>query len=233
MIRRLLNRSRVRRLGLGLLLVMLPACGLSDYEGRMLQTQEREQRFRDESQLLDAPVKVPTRKEIVKDKDKETEREVSVGNVFFRPPKGIQAAFVSQQHGNLWHYPLKGKGDVLAVEMAFSEGEKEFAADVLRNFQATEHVKATTRQLVVPGRATPLDFDVWEFEDTQYGYSVNTYRSPKLIAVVFFFAKGRRDSVRKVVELSLATLAVDAEANTVRQKYNQKSPWQLKAVPER
>ncbi|MGH7221793.1 MAG: hypothetical protein ACRELF_01040, partial [Gemmataceae bacterium] len=53
--------SRLRRLGLGLLLLVIFGCGLSDYEALMLKSQKNEERFREQEKYLDGPLLMPMR----------------------------------------------------------------------------------------------------------------------------------------------------------------------------
>jgi hypothetical protein len=214
-------RVRVRNLGVGLLLLLLPACGLSEYENLMRQTQEREERFRDEKKYLDEPVKVPMRK------DKE-DHDVAVADMFFRPPKGIQPRNEPSPANNLlWTYPPRSGSAFGAVQLAFAEDNKEFAADVLRNFQFRE-VQPRVQELQSPGRE-PLVFDTWEFEDDRAGYSINVLRGARpQVAVVYVFGRGGRESLRKPIELSLESLAFGKQASMARLRFKQQSPWQLR-----
>jgi hypothetical protein len=215
--------SRVRRLGLGLLLLALPACGLSEYEGLMREkAQKNEEHFRNEQKYLDEPVQIPT------EKNKEG-KDVPLANVFFRPPKGIRAKPESEPRDNLlWGYPAvpKSGGDFTYVEMAFATDNKDFTTEVLQKYQAVEN-------LPTPQRDPPLPFDTWEFNDAQYGYSINVLKGGgrTQVAVVYWFGKGRHNALRTAMDLSLESLAVDQQAVMARQKYSQKSPWQLKPTP--
>jgi len=211
--------SRVRRLGLGLLLLALPACGLSDYEALMREAQQREEHFRTEQKYLDEPVQIPM------EKNKEG-KDVPIVNVFFRPPKGISSKPEPSQ-GLLWRYSLapKSGGDFTRVEMAFATDDKEFAQNVLNKYQAEENFQA-------PQRDPPLAFSTWEFNDPENGYSINITKGGRTqVAIVYVFGKGRHDALRTAMDLSLQSLAVDQQAPTARQKYSQKSAWQLKPTP--
>jgi hypothetical protein len=205
--------TRVRLLGLALLVVAVPACGLSEYEKLMHDTQEREARFRLENKYLDAPVQIPTQK----DKD---DHDVPVANVFFRPPKGIS----SKAEGGpfLWHYRARSSGDFVSVDMAFAPpDDKDFVAKVFNYYPRAEG--STT-----PTRNPPLPFDSWEFDSAQQGYSINiTKGSGTKVAIVYVFGKGRREALRQIIDLSLQSLGVDQQANAARLRYNQKSPWKL------
>ncbi len=214
--------SRVYRLGTSVLLLLLPACGLSDYETLMRQTQEREQRFRDEKKLLDEPVKIPTRKE--------KDSEVPLAKVFFRPPKGIQASYQPEPFNNLlWRYPSHANsGDFARVEMAFAEDSKDFATEVLRHYPRAG--QGRTQEFASPSRA-PLSYDIWEFDNDQEGYTISILRGGKTqVAIVYVYNKTRREALRKVINLSLESLAVDQQANAARQRYERKSPWKLQTT---
>lgn len=227
-----------RKLYLSLLLFTLPACGLSEYEALMREAEQREQRFRAESRYLDEPVKVPTRKE--KDID------VPMADMFFRPPKGIQSAFLPEPRGGLlWQYTArKNTGDFALVEMAFGDDKKEFASDVLRHYQAPEQVRSSARQLKPPDRES-LTFTVWEFDDAGYSYSIAVWQGGRTqIAIAYVFPSGHRESagkardnlgeaIDKTIQLSLESLAVDRAANAARQRYRHKSPWRLGSAPIR
>ncbi|HWG44117.1 MAG TPA: hypothetical protein VN688_15170 [Gemmataceae bacterium] len=212
---------RVRGLCTSVLLLLLPACGLSDYEALMLKAQEREQRFRLENKELDEPVQAPK----LKDNDG---KEKSL-NLFFRPPRGIQSTpEPSPLGGLLWRYRNRTSGDFAYVEMAFAEDSKDFAAEVLRNYQATEQARVRAQEFTPPGRDTPLIYDIWEFDNGSEGYAINISRTGRTrVAIVFVFGRGRWDALRKVMDLSLESLAVDQQAGAARQKYGRKSPWQL------
>jgi hypothetical protein len=205
--------SRARRFVLGLLLLSLPACGLSDYEAQMQKTQERLERFQDERTYLDAPVSIPTEK----DKD---DHDVPLANVFFRPPKGINSKPVPQPRlGLMWRYEAGKRSEFEVVEMAFADSDSEFAQKVVNSYGALSRDSTTERQ-------QPLPFDSWEFKNSDYGYSINIYKGgAKQIAVVYIFKRDRRDKLRKAIDLSLESLTEKVSA--ARQRYNQKSPWML------
>jgi hypothetical protein len=212
---------RLRHLGVGLLLLALPACGLSEYENLMRQAQERDERFREEQQYLAEPVKTPKRK------DKEG-HDVAVANLFFRPPKGIQSIGTAAPGSTLlWDFPSRSGSGFAQLQMAFAEDSKEFATEVLGNYQVAGAVQQRVRQLNPPGR-DPVIFDTWEFDGTQYGYSVNIPRgSPTPTAVIYLFARGRHNDLKKPIELSLESLAFGRQASKARENYARSSPWQL------
>lgn len=212
-----LNRSRW--IGLALLLLAVPACGLTDYEALMREAQEREALFRAEQKYLGPPVQIP---ETEKD-----DKKVPLANVFFRPPKGTGSK--AEPRGMMWRYPADSRSDFKYVDMAFAEDNKDFAQNVRNNYQGGDSATGSTRQITPPGQKTAMVFDVWEF-DGQTGYhSVNILKdSPKPVAIVFIFDKAKLDSARKIIELSLQSLGVDGNSSAARQHSNQKSPWKLR-----
>ena len=223
--------SRAHRFVLGLLLLAVPACGLSDYEKLMSESQAREKRFREEQIFLDKPVEMPKRK-VQTEKDKEA-REEPVANVFLRPPWGIESKPKPEpRSGLMWQYPANARNtDFAYVEMAFGEDDKNFADKVVNSYQTSEQPKHDSRQLTPPGQDTPLNFDTWTFGSGQFGYSVNILRSGPPIAIVYIYNQGRPDSVRKAMELSLQSLAVDQQVGAARARYNLKTPWKLGSKP--
>ena len=219
--------TRVRRLGLALLLLAVPACGLSDYEAKMRDAQERKDRFDEEEKYLDVPVQIPTQK----NKD---DRDEPVANVFFRPPKGIEPKPQAQPRNslNLWRYArVSRNSDFFWFEMAFaSDEDKDFANTVANTYTTADQATRGTREIVTPEQKTTMSFDFWEFSSGQSGYSINVLKGGrKPIAIVYCYNKARPDIVRKAIELSLQSLGIDQKANAGRQRYNQKSPWRLEA----
>lgn len=208
--------TRVRRLGLGLLLLTLPACGLNEYEALMHEAQEREERFRAEQKYLGPPVQIP---ETEKDNKK-----VPLAQVFFRPPKGVDPK--PQQRGMMWRYTGEPRSDFNFVELAFAEENKDFTRNVLDNYGKGDLPPGIPRQITPPGQKTATVFESWEFDDGQTGYSVNILKdSPKPVAIVYIFNKAKLDSARKVIELSLESVGIDLGYGAARQRYDQKSPW--------
>jgi len=208
--------TRVRRLGLGLLVLTVPACGLSDYEALMREAQECEERFREEQKYLDKAVVPPTQKD-----DKGNDKPVAF--VYFRPPKGIDAK-PKEQRGEMWRYVASPRGsDFNYVEMAFAAADdKDFVARILGNYGVAA---GSPVQITPPWQAAPMTFDRGESGNI----SINILRGPKPVAVVFCYR--RQESARKAIDLSLQSLGVDQTATAARQYYERKSPWKLEAQP--
>lgn len=216
---------RWRRLGLALLLLAVPACGLSDYEKLMYEAQEREKRFRDEKKYLGTPVRIPTQK------DKE-DHDVPVVNMFFRPPLGIDSR--PRPRGDLmWRYPADTRGsDFKAVDLILAEDSKDFASRVEISYEGSRRSARSTPEITPLGQTEPMIFDRWEWSSGQNGYSVNILRgSSKPVAIVYIYNRSQLDSARKAIELSLESLGVDQKVGAARQRYDQNSPWKLEAQP--
>jgi hypothetical protein len=214
--------SRPRRFALALLLLAVPACGLTDYEMLMRDTQEREERFRSEQKYLGKPVQIPTQK------DKE-DREVPLASVFLRPPKGVESK--PKQSGMMWRYGADSRSDFIAVDMAFAEDNKDFSRNVLEYYNRPD-IAITPRQITAPAQKSPMNMDACEFNNEQRGYSVNILRdSSKPVAIVYVYKKDRADSARKIIELSLQSVGIDQSYSNAKMRYDQKSPWKLQASP--
>jgi hypothetical protein len=205
------------------LLLAVPACGLSDYEALMLKSQENEKRFREEEAYLGGPVQMPTQKN-----DKGEEQ--TVANIFIRLPKGVDTKPRPEPRENLmWQYLPRGGSNFEAVELAFGGEDKDFSQQVVGLYHSEGQFTQSTRQIVPAGQQNPISFDTWEFSTGQNGYSINvTQNRTKPVAIVYIYNKARIETVKKTIELSLQSLAVDTQVGPARQRYNKKSPWELK-----
>lgn len=224
---------RIRRISLGLLLLTVPACGLSDYEKLMRDAQERKERFDEEQTYLGEPVKEPMQK----DKDDKDERVI---NMFFRPPKGILVKSKLEPRGTLsvWRY-VRGKAgsDFAYVDLGFAGDDKDFATNIVSSYTAADQARHIQRSVQPPGREKPLLFDAWESNSGQVGHSINILLGTKKpLAVIFSYSSSKdrdyQSRVRKAIELSLQSLAIDKEANAAREVYGRKSPWLLETQSE-
>jgi hypothetical protein len=210
-----------------LLALAVAGCGLSEYEALSLETQARVQRLNEENRVLGEPLKIPPSKD---------DPDEPLARVFLRAPRGIsREADASPRGGMMYTYPAQQTArDYVRVELAFGSAQKDFAAAVLRNFEATASPTPRERQVQPPGRKSPSTFTVHEFDDLQTSYSINIYdQGHTQVAVVFCLAKGRRDAVRKALDLSLESLAVDGDASAARKAYakDKESPWRLQVAP--
>lgn len=229
-----LSSKRARRFGLAFLLLAVPACGLSDYEALMRDAQERKERFDEEQTFLDAPV------QIAKQKNKDGKDE-PVANVFFRPPKGILPKPESQARtgSSTWRYARgKAGSEFVYVDLAIPEDAADIAGSVVSTYTTADQAAHRNQTITPPDQETPMRFDIWESNSGQTGYSINVLvqqggqKLLKPLAVIYHYNKGRTQNVRKAIELSLQSLAVDQRAGVARLRYNQRSPWRLEAEPK-
>ncbi len=217
--------NRPRCIGLPLLLLAVPACGLSDYETLMRDTQEREERFRAEQKYLGPPVQIPTKKEEVITADGKEERDVPLVSVFFRPPKGVEAK--PKQSGMMWRYGAVSQSDFIAVDMAFAEDSKDFSRNVLEYYGRPD-LSLTPRQIAAPAQKSQMNIESCEFNSEKGGYSVNILRdSSKPVAIVYIYKKERADNARKIIELSLQSLGFEQSYSVAKMRFDQRSPWKL------
>lgn len=213
-----------------LLLMLLPGCGLNEYEARMTAIQKRIQRSDEENKLLDDYVLAPKRKE--------GDKSVAVATFSFRPPKGISSicAEGEPRGGLLYTYtarsapPPAGSDSpeaIVRVELAFAPLKDKLGDDVMRIFRKDDDkIEWQSRQ--VEGENETLTVSSTEVRDDNYVYSINLYAGATTqTAVVFWILKGSEKQVQKVVDLSLSTLALDHDA-AVRKSADKKSPWKLR-----
>jgi hypothetical protein len=259
-----------------LLALMIAGCGLADYEEQMRATQDRVDRFKEESEVLGDPVFVPTTRETPKDtipppatppkskeggkdqksakdssKDTSKEKRVPVFQpaFFLRLPRGIRTTADNEPRGGLaYRYPRAAAppsksvdlaaarsgeataagapGGFLDVYLAFgNESAPIFAEKVTFVFpHGTEGVQSSTKDVTVPERKQPMSFAVREFNDGPTAWSVYAHtEGASTVAIVYHIDKGQKSNASRVIELSLATLAMGQEANAVFASYNARS----------
>jgi hypothetical protein len=229
-----LNQGRHPLLLLSMLTLTAAGCGLNDYEARMTAIQQRIQQRDEENKLLADPIDVPTRTE--------GKKKVEVGSLFFRPPMGIPSSCSPSdpRGGLLYRFPSTASppgagsdapGAVALVEVAFAPLKVKLGEDVLRLFPNADPKTAWSKH-TLPGDEGGQTFQTAEFSDDNYFYSINICAgNASQVAVVFWVVKGSEQNVRKTLDLSLKTLALDADAAT-RQIAAQKPPWKLQRRPQ-
>jgi hypothetical protein len=220
----------LRRVALVLLFVVpLAGCGLADYEAKMIEAQRRGQRLEEEFKNLDEPLTLPTRKE--------DGVETPLANLFLRPPRGISSTCEpTPLNGLIYRYPqqqvatnlpagVKPIRDVHAVSLAFGNNRPDFTNEVLRNFAPAEKVHRAPHEIRGPSSATAAVYDVLEFDDVGYSYSiyVGQYETTQ-VAVIYTIRKGQRSSVSGPLTLSMESLAFGADADRARRDYAKQRP---------
>jgi hypothetical protein len=255
---------------------MIAGCGLADYEDQMRATQDRVDRFKEESDVLGDPIFVPTTRETPKDtapppvtppkgkeggkdqksgkdssKEAQKEKRVNVFQpaFFLRLPRGIRTTADNEPRGGLaYRYqranaPAIKPGDLLAgkaaeaaaagspggfldVYLAFGNEAAPIFADKVANVfpHGTEGVQPSTKDVTVPERKQPMNFAVREFNEGPAAWAVYAHtEGASTVAIVYHMDKAQKSNASRVIELSLATLAIGQEANAVIASYNARS----------
>jgi hypothetical protein len=200
--------------------LVVAGCGLSEYERRMGEEEDRLQYFDLEVKNLDDALVLPPKKE--------GKKEIAPPDVFIRAPKGIRSvAEDSMYAGMLYRYARSGSATgspFVEVLLAAAESKKNFRNDVLRVFPGVDptHGKRVTKPS--PGR-TPLQFDSWASEDNlTLTYFYFHERGSMQVVVVYRVDKARTGGTTQTqIDMSLASLAVPPEAGRARAIYRSQS----------
>jgi hypothetical protein len=224
----------------GLLAALAVGCGLSDYQAEMRATQEQVERFDEERQLLGDPLDPPLKRVVTKDTGKEQKEKVISYSFFLRPPAGIRTTSELDPVGGLmYRYPRAGvapgaktgldvpltavtPGGFADVFLAFgTEPAAAFVDKVVKALPPNaDPVLGRRQEVKVPNREAPLEFEVREFNDARAAWSVWAHTEGNAtVAVVFRTEKGKKPTLTRAVEFSLATLAMGPEADKVRDSY--------------
>src|SRR5262249_12150654 len=111
-------------------LLLAAGCGLSEYERKMANEQERVKRFDREMELLGDAISPPTKW------DEKTQTYVPLLEMFFRPPHGISTKYDknSPQLGIWYQYPRTAAGSdnlFQDVYLAITTDEKDLKGKAL------------------------------------------------------------------------------------------------------
>jgi hypothetical protein len=223
-----------------MLALFFGGCGLSEYETKMQEAQARAERSSQEDRYLDEPLDIPIRFEEKPGPPGApggaVKVPVSLANAFFRPPKGIEKkSDNTSRQGGLYVYPARKSGAAPFVQLglAFDPDHDRLNNEVKGALPTAGDWTYKRIELRTEGGDT-LYYDRFENNDDQYSYSLYVYRNapPKppagwtQIAVLFWITKGKLESARKAMELSLGTLVVGPQADKARVAYR-KGPWGL------
>jgi hypothetical protein len=200
--------NRLVRLALSAALLTLTGCGLSVYEAKMAEEQERLDYLDEESRALDAPVQVPEVKEGNKVLIKKTD-------VFFRPPRGVSTK-PGEKTDLLNLYKGRGSFPKVALAVARNPKEEDFRKEVLQSFNAAGSVlgkKTVEQRSARPPR--PVTYSTAKGEDATNDlvYFINFHKDRDFyVAVVFAVPTKDEKNAKTAMDLSLASLAVGARA---------------------
>jgi hypothetical protein len=203
------------------LLALVGGCGVHEYEKKMLDSQIRLQSWEEFSRLLGGPIGVPTR--VVE------EEQRPIANMFLRLPKNLYSQQEEKPRANiLFVYTAASPGPVDRVELAAGD-QKDFEAEVMRNFASDGQVK--TRETVVRavGRETPTKFVTTELRDEKFLYSINIWTGSTKVAIIYCILKNQEASAKKYMDASLQSFAGDREAGVQRDLFLKGSP--IERVP--
>jgi hypothetical protein len=205
-------------------------CGLSEYEANMASEQARVHRLEEENKYLDDPIEWPAKKDSDKKETgrKETSKKDSEKpyvDVFFRPPRGIKRTPNQQQHGPLYVFPRSSDntGAIQEIWIGAAVNQADFARDVTKLFVPAggSVTKPTHSDKQPPGRKEPLSLDTSTYEDAGSTYSINIYKKGNIdVAVVYHIDKTKSSETTAKVEMSLESLAIDADAAQQRRLFN-------------
>lgn len=221
----------------------ITGCGLTDYENKMRETQDRLNRFEEIQQLLGDPLEMPTRpSEKEKEKEKEKAKMVPLIKLFLRAPREIRTSpELKTRHPSLYRYPTVSGGSggssdssspsgsnvlVRTVEIGIGESPKDYAQSIFSLFGRAEGPPKAKEVTTASG--DELTFDHQEIEDENHRYLIYVLRE-RPIAIAFWLDKKKIQNsmtVFRSVELSLESLALDNKADWVRGRFRRNSPWQ-------
>jgi hypothetical protein len=189
-------------------------CGLSDYEYRMNQEQERLDYLEEEARYLGDPVQLPPPKEGKKGAKKDED-------VFFRPPRGISDKADSKQPPGsmLISFPAGRNSKFKDVQMVVSKGKKsveDFRKEVMLPFGGVRQTKRITVEHKASHR--PQDFDSCGADDPQGPATAYIYfckQGDYQAAIVFRVpadSGALGEEAKNMIRLSLASLVLGRNA---------------------
>lgn len=198
-------------------LLLLPACGLDDYESKMVEAQKRLARYEEEERLLGPAIVIPSRTD-----GKGEEKEPIVAGLHLRLPAGLKTEASNEDDprsrgaARLYTFPEGGSSTFKQAELGVAGEQKELLNDVLGLYHQTSEPKRGKRQVRPPGREA-MTFTTSEFESGELFYSVNLHRSEKQqVVIVYCLPKSQKSVGAKAIELSLESFALGAQADRLR-----------------
>jgi hypothetical protein len=245
----------------GSLLLLAGGCGLAEYEAKMKETQDALDRYDEETHLLDEPIYVPLNPKKEGDDEVRPVVEIffrpprgvqqlfdtkPLQGLMYRygrkpyvpAPPPIQFPDAPPPRKVVVHEPVPGIQEVLVGWQGQDPSKKpvelkDFATEVLNLFPAAKVDRpAYERKANSPGRP-PFSYQTYEIEDKAGNHlSINFVMGTKtFVAIVYKIEKGKKASVDKAIQLSLETLAVDADAEPARIKYRKRGGQMTSPAP--
>ena len=199
-------------------LAVLPSgCGLSDYQKQMAKEQQRIERLEEEDAKLGDPVQLPDKKD-------------RPAAYFFRPPKPVAFVGVPVESSVFTRFGI-GQNTVSYfqdVAVAIEGGkEDDFWAAVLRLVPNVKRTDATDATIAGPGGNLVLK------ELKSEGGSLFAYvwsRGDVHAGVVFRLTRANDETARKLMEMSLGTLTVGADAARMHRAFQERTKQKADAA---
>ena len=196
---------------LSVLAVVPGACGLADYEAKMLAEQERLERFERENKELNGPLAMPA-----------VQEQKQLPEVFLRPPRGISSP--EPQPWNNYFYQYKGTGSVASVALAWGGAEKfEKFEDQLRHSFTDARFSEDRLTTEPPGGRQGLTLKVRTAELPERTYHLYLERVQKVAVVYEVERKNQGRVATEAMNLSLNALALGGDAARQRKAYKKRS----------
>jgi hypothetical protein len=157
-----------------------------------------------------------------------TERRKVISYSFYlRLPRGIRSTpELDPRYELAYRYPRTGQTTGVAeVYLAFgTDPQATFVDKVARVFpRNADGMTAKPVDISVPERAEPLHFDMREFSDGATNWLVYAHtEGNSTVAIVYRVTKAQKAAADSVIDLSLSTLAMGAEADQVAQSLGQR-----------
>lgn len=202
---------RPLRFALLLLLLGICGCGLSAYESKMEEEQDRLKYLDEESSSLDGPVDFPEVKEGKQVLIKKTD-------VFFRPPRGVHRKPDDKKpYGQLLNV-YSGRAPFTKLFLAVSKShktEEDFRKEVLQSFGGGQVLtkRRVEQRAARPPRVVELQATKVEDPAAATTYVANFHKDREyMVAVIFALPSGEVSKANNLMDLSLATLSVGQRA---------------------
>jgi hypothetical protein len=226
------------RIVTALALMLSGGCGLADYEAQMASAQKYADRLDDEASYLADPIELPMPKESA-----DTTSPQPVQDLFLRPPHGIASKPEAGTRGDVLHRygraarqrsgPWSGSGsdDITVLEMDVGVHFGKDGEEFWKKVQQALGIQSATFTKVVkepPGRPK-LEFQTTTVTDKSTpptSYFLYLIQGANIhIAIVYLVSQDKlanpetRKMIDKMIDLSLQSLAIGAEATRLRQRF--------------
>ena len=207
-----------RRHLLALGLLLLAGCGLSEYEGKMAEEQERLRYVDEENKYLEGPLRFsPEKKEADKDA-----KPILPGEVFLRPPKGIALTADKRPIGGIV-YRYRATANNPAVTELFLAITKEPSPTFQQDVPRVLNSSCTTRSpksVKRPGRE-PVPFEMCRDPLTGLSFYFSRFESYQLVLA---FRAGEAKDPTPFMDYSLGSLALGNAAGQQHRLFQARTP---------